>query len=175
MTAAKKIREEHAKEYKDLTDQPDVDGMKPEPDPFIADTHEMSLMSPDITSYGAVHNTAFETADEHIVNGDAHMLDNGVDMKSDGEKEENAKKLQVQSHKEDSDKSNIKKKIGFKNFFPTLIHLLKSPTFLFLCLAYTCSFMVITSFAVFMAKTVQFQYNQTPTMSAILAGRWFDS
>lgn len=63
------------------------------------------------------------------------------------------------------------KKISYKNFFPTLFVLLKSPTFVFLCLAYSCSFMGITSFAIFMAKTIQFQYNQIPSMAAILAGK----
>ena len=60
---------------------------------------------------------------------------------------------------------------GLKHLFVTLIQILKSPTFVFLCLAYACSFMVITACAVFFAKTVQFQYNQTPAMSAILAGK----
>ena len=61
---------------------------------------------------------------------------------------------------------------GVKHLFVTLIHILKSPTFVFLCLAYACSFMVLTACAVFFAKTVQFQYNQTPAMSAILAGKY---
>ena len=136
------------------------------------ENHEMTLISSDISKYGACDNKAFEEDDKYIPNVTQDTEYTLSRQKGDSEL---THKLHDQHNSEEdkSDKSVDKqtKTIGLKDFFPTLLLLLKSPTFVFLCLAYACSFMVITSYAVFMAKTVQFQYNQTAPMAAMMAGK----
>ena len=129
-------------------------------------------MSSDPSSYGACDNKAIEENENQILNETKDTKYN-VDLKKDDTETKTITQDQRNSKqdKRDTIADRETKKIGFKNFFPTLLLLLKSPTFVLLCLAYTCSFMVITSLAVFMAKTVQFQYNQTPPMAAIMAGK----
>ena len=158
----KNIRDAHEKEFKYLTGQKDVDKTDPKlAGHFVADTQELSLISNETTSYGTCdEKTSVDSKDGPTKsNNDTGTINKDSDDIS---------RHQMSDSGSVTDTSN---KIGFRDFFPTLLQLLRSPTFIFLCLAYTCSFMVITSFAVFMAKTVQFQYNQTPAMSAILAGK----
>lgn len=169
LPSAKKIREDHEKEYKDIKNQT-VD--EPAAECIAAETHEIAQVTNESTSHNANANKA-------VVDKDGKVLANGQDACVHASYEENYlskmdkttdKQKTSTGHKINKTDCKDVKKISYKNFFPTLFVLLKSPTFVFLCLAYSCSFMGITSFAIFMAKTIQFQYNQIPSMAAILAG-----
>ena len=173
--AAKKIREEHEKEYKQLTDAKYAsEGATPlETEHHISDNNDIALISSDFSTYGACDNKAFEGDDKYILN-ETHDTKLTVNQQ-EGDRDSNQTMHDHHSSEEDKPDRSVNRQtetIGLKYFLPTLILLLRSPTFVFLCLAYACSFMVITSYAVFMAKTVQFQYNQTAPMAAIMAGKW---
>ena len=99
----------------------------------------MSLIPSDPASSGACDNKAFEETEKKILNEIEDTNKYNIDHKK-GDKE--TKTITHDQHNSKVDKLDKKpdrqtKKIGFKNFFPTLLLLLKSPTLVFLCLAYT--------------------------------------
>ena len=126
----------------------------------------MAPISSDISTYGSCDNDAFEGDDKYDPN--ETQDDNYSEKRVEHDMDQT--QLSAEENELDTPSDRQTKRVGFKDFFPTLFLLFKSPTFVFLCLAYSCSFMVITSYAVFMAKTVQFQYNQTAPMAAMMAG-----
>ena len=60
---------------------------------------------------------------------------------------------------------------NLKVFLPKFMRIVKSPVYVFLCLAVTFTFMVISSMAVFVPKIIQNQYSHTAAVAGILSGK----
>ena len=69
--------------------------------------------------------------------------------------------------------NNNDNKPNLKTFLPKFIRIIKSPVYVFLCLAVTFTFMVISSMAVFVPKVIQNQYSHTAAVAGILSGKLF--
>ena len=79
---------------------------------------------------------------------------------------------------EGDDSKNIEKneknndnKPNLKIFLPKFIRIVRSPVYVFLCLAVTFTFMVISSMAVFVPKIIQNQYSHSAAVAGILSGK----
>ena len=71
---------------------------------------------------------------------------------------------------EKNEKNNDNKQ-NLKVFLPKFIRIVRSPVYVFLCLAVTFTFMVISSMAVFVPKVIQNQYSHTAAVAGILSGK----
>ena len=60
-----------------------------------------------------------------------------------------------------------------REFFSSMVKILRSPVFVFSTLAATCLFLILTALTVFFPKVVQNQFNQTAARSGLLAGSFF--
>ena len=71
--------------------------------------------------------------------------------------------------------NNNDNKPNLKTFLPKFIRIIRSPVYVFLCLAVTFTFMVISSMAVFVPKVIQNQYSHTAAVAGILSGKLLSS
>ena len=73
----------------------------------------------------------------------------------------------------EKNEKNNDKRPNLKVFLPKFIRIVKSPLYVFLCLAVKFTFMVISSMAVFVPKIIQNQYSHTAAVAGILSGKLF--
>ena len=71
------------------------------------------------------------------------------------------------------DEQKTAKKVVSREFFSSMVKILRSPVFVFSTLAATCLFLILTALTVFFPKVVQNQFNQTAARSGLLAGSFF--
>ena len=71
----------------------------------------------------------------------------------------------------ETNEKNNDNKPNLKTFLPKFIRIVKSPVYVFLCLAVTFTFMVISSMAVFVPKIIQNQYSHSAAVAGILSGK----
>lgn len=71
------------------------------------------------------------------------------------------------------DEQKTAEKAVSREFFSSMVKILRSPVFVFSTLAATCLFLILTALTVFFPKVVQNQFNQTAARSGLLAGSFF--
>ena len=131
--------------------------------PCLNHMNEISVNSNYVTAENGDINT-----DKRIFNTNECIHDNNAciqKIESDNNEYGNIKTNKITG-------ADDKKKPRLKTFVTKSMNILKSPIFVFLSLAVSCTFMQQASIAVFLPKIIQNQYNQSAATSGLLAGKY---